>query len=132
MRIKQQGVSLIELVVFIVVIGLALSGVMLAFNTALDKTSQINPQTTAIQLASARMDIIIGQRRMLGFTNFSDPCVSSPPAVCTVPAAITGYTITSTIAALTISGDTNYKSIDVTVTGPQGANAVLKSIVGKY
>lgn len=126
------GFSLIELVVFIVVIGLAVSGVFLAFSTALQGTPLVNPLTTANELASARMDIIIGQRRSNGFGAVSDICVSSPPAVCAVPAGISGYTTTSTITPLTINGDPNYKLIDVITTGPQNVKAEVKTFVAGY
>ncbi|OGT50708.1 MAG: hypothetical protein A3E84_00305 [Gammaproteobacteria bacterium RIFCSPHIGHO2_12_FULL_42_13] len=125
----QHGFSLVELVVFIVVIGVALTGVMLAFTTALESGTSANPQTLATQLASARMDIILQQRRVNGFTSFNDPCVSSPPAVCP---SLSGYAISSTITTYTISGDANYKLVDVTVSGPQNAYVNLKSLVGKY
>ena len=76
------------------------------------------------------MEIIIGQRRINGFSSLSDPCVSgTPPAVC---ADITGYTITSTISAYTIEGDSNYKLIDVLVRGPRNVNADLKTLVAGY
>jgi len=124
------GFSLIELVIFIVVIGLAVSGVFLAFSTTLQNTPLVNTQTLANQLAVARMEIIIGQRRMFGFSNTIDIC--SGPAVCTVPAVITGYTITSSITGYTVGSDSNYKLIAVTVTGPQNSKAVLQTLVAAY
>ena len=129
---KNRGITLIEVIIFIVIIGFVISSIFVAFNTTLQKTSTVNPQTTAIELANARMEIILGQRRMNGFTTLSDPCVSSPPAVCTIPAGITGFTVTSTISTLTIGGDSNYKSIDVLVTGPQNSRANLKTLVASY
>lgn len=132
MKGNSGGFSLIELVIFIVVIGIAVPGIFLAFSTALQKSPIVNPQTIANQLAAARMDIIIGQRRMFGYSSFTDPCISSPPAVCTVPAGITGYTITSTISPLTVGSDSNYKSIDVLVTGPQNSRADLITYVALY
>ncbi len=132
MKKYEAGFSLIELVIFIVIIGIVVSSVFLAFSTSSQKSPFVNAQVTANLLAGARMDIILGQRRLVGFTSFTDPCVSSPPAVCTVPAGITGYTTTSTISTLTIGGDSNYKSINVTVTGPQNSKTVLKTFVGKY
>lgn len=126
------GFSLIELVIFIVIIGLAVAGIFLAFSTALQKTSLVNPQTTANELASARMEMILGQRRMNGFSSLSDPCVSGTPDVCTVPAGISGYTITSTISTVTVGSDSNYKLIDVLVTGSQNARTNLKTWVASY
>ncbi len=124
---KSKGFSLIELVVFIVVIGLALSGVFLAFSTALQKSPGVNAETTALELAAARMNIIIGQRHINGFSATSDPCTAgSPPAMC---AGTTGYTVTSSISPYTVNTDSNYKLIDVLVSGPQHANADLKTLV---
>ena len=121
------GFSLIELIVFIVVVGVALTGVMMAFNTALQNTVSVTPQTIAVQLASSRMEIIIGQRRMVGYTSFIDPCTG--PAVCP---SVSGYTTTSSINTFTIGGDATYKLIDVAVSGPNSAYADVKSVVGKY
>lgn len=121
------GFTLVELVIFIVILGIIVSGVFLAFSTALQQSSNVNPQTTANELASARMDIILGQRRMNGFATLVDPC----PAAAVCP-AMSGYTTTSTIAALTIGADSNYKLITVTVTGPQNATAEVKTFVAYY
>ena len=135
MKKQMRGLSLIELVIFIVVLGLALSSIFLAFTTALQQSVAVNPQTTANELAQMRMNIILGQRRLQGYnvlapgTN-TDWCGASPPAVCTINAGITGYTVTSVIATYTISGDSNYKIITVTVTGPQSAKAVLQTVIG--
>lgn len=125
-HIKQTGFSLIELIVFILIIGLASSAVLAAFQTILQKSPTGNHETTAIALAQERMDLILSQRRIQGFSSFIDPCVSgSPPSICT---ALTGYSITASIASITISGDFNYKIITVTVSGL--GDASLKTIVG--
>ena len=126
---NNHGFSLIELIVFIVVVGISLTGVMLAFTSALENNVGANPQTIAIHLAGARMGVILTQRRINGFDSVSDPCVTSPPAVCQ---SASGYTISSAISTYTISGDNNYKLIDVTVSGPQNAYVALKSLVGRY
>lgn len=127
------GFSLIELVIFIVIIGIIVSGVFLAFSTTLQKTSATNPQTIANELASARMDIILGWRRNNGFSAVSsDPCASGPPAVCAIASGITGYTVTVTINPYSVGADSNYKLIDVLVTGPQNARTNLKTIVAYY
>ncbi|OGT27062.1 MAG: hypothetical protein A3I77_02435 [Gammaproteobacteria bacterium RIFCSPLOWO2_02_FULL_42_14] len=132
MKKNNVGFTLIELVIFIVIIGFVVTSVFIAFNTTLQKTSSVNPQTTAIALASARMDIIIGSRRMNGFTGLTDPCVSGSPAVCTALSAITGYTITSTLTPYAIGSDSNYRIINVIVTGPQNSRADLKTVVALY
>jgi len=127
---SQAGMSLIEMVVFIVVTSIAISAVFIAFTVPMQQTPNSNAQTTATQLAQNRMEIILGQERLLGFASFSDPCTgATPPAVCTVSAALSAYTTTSTLTATTISGDTNYIIIDVLVTGPLNVRADLKTLV---
>ena len=123
---KSAGFSLIELIIFILIIGIAASAVLTSFQTILQKSPTGNRQTTAIALAQERMDLILAQRQLQGFSSFIDPCASgSPPAICTAP---TGYTVTANIAAITIGGDSNYKTITVTVSG--SGDAVLKTLVG--
>lgn len=130
MKKQMQGFSLIELVIFIVVMGLALSSIFLAFTTALQKSVTVNPQTTANELATMRMNIILGQKHITGFSAFTDICPAA--SVCAVNPAITGYSTTSTITTYTVGSDSNYKLITVTTTGPQNAKAVLTTVVGAY
>ena len=125
------GFSLIELIVFIVVIGIAVTAISIAFSTASQNDVGANAQTTANNIAAARMEFILGQASINGYLSFSDLCAGgSPPAVCTLPAALSAYTVSSSIAGTTIGGDSNYKIITVTVSGPQSAAATLKALVG--
>jgi type II secretory pathway pseudopilin PulG len=123
---KYHGFSLIELIVFILVIGIASSGILGAFQTTLQNAPTGNYQTIALGLAQERMELILSQKRLKGFTLFSDPCASGGPSICTLP---TGYSINSpTVSSHTISGDSNYKKITVTISGR--GNATLTAIVG--
>ena len=104
------GFTLIELILFIVIVGIAAIAVLLSFQTLLTKSPNTNRQTTAITLAGARMDVIMGQYYQAGFASFSDICSGgSPAAVCQTQA---GYTIASSI----INNGTS-KTITVTVSG---------------
>jgi Tfp pilus assembly protein PilE len=127
MNSKLNGFTLIELVIFIVVISVTFTTLAISFQTLLKKSYFPNRVTTAVGLAQARMELILGQRYQKGFTSFVDPCTNAtPPAVCTLPA---GYTIaTPTIANTTIGSDTNFKTITVTVSGL--GRATLKMLVG--
>lgn len=128
---QMAGFSLIEMVIFIVVTGIAVAGIFTAFRTATENGVGVHSQTVASNLANARMAVILGQERMLGFSSFTDPCASgSPPAVCTLPSALSAYSVSSTIVAEAIGGDSNYKIITVTVSGPNSAAAALKTLVG--
>ena len=135
-RLKPEtGFSLIELVVFIVVVGILGAALFAGFSTALQQgASGTDLSTNATQLAQERMELILAQKRVLGFAGFTaatfDPCTSSPPstqAVCTAPPA--GYTVS---AALTDNwgGDTNYKMINVSVTGKSQESLI--ALVANY
>lgn len=123
---NSKGFSLIEMIVFILIIGIAAIAVLRSFGSFLQKSPTGNRQTTAIALAQERMELILAQRQLKGFNSFTDLCSGgSPPSICTAPS---GYTITSTISSVTIGGDSNYKNITVTVSGL--GDATLQTLVG--
>lgn len=125
---QQHGFTLIELILFIVIMGILSASILTALNQVLLTYAQPTKATIAMQLAKTRMELILAERKTTGFTSFTDPCVGgSPPAVCTAPS---GYTVTATISNLTLSSDPNFKQIDVNVSGD--AIAILNSFVGEY
>ena len=133
MKKNTRGFSLIELVIFITVMGFAIGGLFLAFDTALQKGVAVSPQTIANNLAQGRMEFILGQKRINGFNALpaNSVCSGATP-VCTLPAGIVGYTINSSVTTnVTINSDSNYDIIDVTVSGPLNAYADIKTLVGK-
>ena len=101
------GFTLIELILFILIMGIAAMTVLLSFQTILARSPNANRQTTALELAEGRMDIIMGQYYQVGFSNFGDICPGA--AVCQ---SLSGYTVTSSI---TNNGAS--KTITVTVSG---------------
>lgn len=127
MKNNSAGFSLIELVVFIVVMGFAITGIFLAFQTSLQKSVVSTPQTNVNLLAQGRMEVIVGQERINGFNSYSDICPAA--AVCTLPAALSGYAVSSSITTTTINSDT-YNIVTVTATGPQNASATVKTLLG--
>lgn len=124
---KLSGFSLIELIVFIVITGLAVAAMMTTFQVVLQKSPNANNQNTAVELAQGRMDLILGQEKQMGFSSFSDPCTGgSPPSYCTLSSA---YTVSSNIAVL--SGNSNFKTITVTVRNASNTLlATLTAMVG--
>ena len=117
---KQKGFTLIELVLFIVVIAITATAMTTAFQNILAKLPNTNRNTVAIELGQGRMEFILGQRYINGFSNYSDLCMGgSPPAVClTLP----GYTVSSSITG------SNPQTVTVTVSG--SGSAVITSQVG--
>ena len=123
---KQRGFSLIEMVIFIVVIGILMSGMLVAVNRSLSLAVLPNRAAQATFLANAYMEIILLDRAVKGWSAFDNPCPSA--AICTplvTFASTYGFTVTPSI---TPSG-TN-KTIDVSVSGAAAAKAV--TVVSQY
>lgn len=129
-RFKYRGFSLIELIVFILIVGIIASGLMVSMQTVLRGSNTPAELLKANRLASARMVAILQQRDMLGVDAFSDPCLGgSPPAACTAAinfATNNNLTVTSQISTV----DAQHKLITVTVNG--AAYAELQARVANY
>ncbi len=129
---RQLGFSLIELIIFILVMSILTTALFAVFSAALRGPAQASSSTQAMQLAVERMELILPQRKILGFAAFTDPgadpCkMGSAQLACTgIPA---GFTVTSTIAP-DWAGDTNYKVVTVSVSGT--ATASLTALVADY
>jgi type II secretory pathway pseudopilin PulG len=124
---KQNGFNLIELALFLVILGILAISILTTADIAFQKQPTVQNEETATNLASKRMDIILGQRQIVGFSSFLDPCVASPSLpVCT---NTTGYTTSSSIAN-NWNGSSSYKVITVTVSGL--GSATLTSLVANY
>ncbi len=131
---NQSGVTLVELVAFIVIVALLATGLIAAFTSAMRDTPKSNEITQALQLAQERMELVLAQKQRLGFTGFTpttyDPCPpvgTSTAAICT-PVA-TNYGVTSSLLT-SWNGSTEFKVITVNVTGPQ--MIALTALVASY
>jgi len=128
---QQRGFSLIELIIFILVMSILSTALFSVFSTALRGPAQVSGAIQAMQLAVERMELILPQRQVLGFAAFdepaADPCQVSPvQTACNIPA---GYTVAAVIDP-GWGGDANYKVVTVTVTGT--ATATLTALVADY
>lgn len=128
------GLSLVELVVFVAITAVLMAGIFSAFSTTLRHSMDAGRVQQAALLARERMELILGQRHSQGFAAFTatsfDPCTSSPPSsqpVCT--ALPPGYAIATALAD-NWGGDSGYKVVTVTVTGPAGTE--LTALVADY
>ncbi len=122
MKYLNAGLTLIELVAFIVIIGIA-GTLIIPLTNSLKNSSSSNSQIRAMQLGRGRMELILASKYLLGFDNMADPCASSSTGAC---AAVPGYTITPTITS-GWNGSTNYKQVTVTVSG--AGSITLQSLV---
>ena len=116
-----KGFTLIEVTIFIVVLGIIATGLLAAFSISLRQQPTVQVIAIANTLAAQRMEIILGQKAIAGFSSYSDPC--SSPAICSIPA---GFTVSSTITP-SWNSNANYNVITVNVTGK--ATATLTTLV---
>ena len=91
--IKQNGFTLIEVVIFIIVTSLFATTILATFRIVLLKTPITHQQKIATETARQCMEWFIGQRRLLGYSTLTCPSTPSP-SFCTAP---TGYTIANNI-----------------------------------
>lgn len=126
-RAAQRGVTLIELIAFIVIAGIAMVVLVQVFAVSTRGSHTGKQLTQAVHLAQQRLEVIRGQRTRLGYAGFTaatyDPC--PPVGVWTAQACQTtsyaggSYTVTSTFSDVACGADC--KQVVVTVTDPDGA-----------
>ncbi len=125
---RSAAFSLLEMIIFIVVLGVLLAGVVVAMTSSLRNSPQAGGLDAAAELAQQRMELILGQRRAVGFAAFADPCSPGPgPAICTPPA---GFAVASTIVSGFGADLTNYKVVSVNVSGTTAITAT--ALVANY
>jgi len=127
----QRGLSLIELIAFIVIMGISVTALLSMYRAVIPRGATPAEMTLATQLAQERMELILGQRAAGGYSPLVDPCAVSAAAVCT---PTTGYTVNSVIvggwSGVAVA---SYREIGVTVLGPDGAKrAQLSAVVANY
>ena len=124
-RLRDGGFSLLEAIVFIVVLAVLLGSLAASFGSSLRLSPQAGQIDVAAELAQQRMELILAQHRAAGYAAMADPCPG--PAVCTPPA---GYTVTSSMAAGFAGDPSNYKIVTVDVTG--AGTARVSALVANY
>jgi hypothetical protein len=119
------GISLIEMVIFIVLVGIIATGLMAALHESLKHLPENQDDIVAIHLAESRLEFLIGQKFINDFSHFTDTCTDAePPSICSVPS---GYTVTSTITR-GYESDPNLGTIRVVVTGK--GRAEVETLIG--
>lgn len=119
-RFHARGVTLVELIAFVVIVGVLVSGLVGGFSATMRGSGTPKQMTQALQYAQERMELIRAQKDRLGFSGFTaatyDPCLTGSvhPSCNSTP----GYTVTPVldITGACMGGNVNYKCITVTVT----------------
>lgn len=133
---KSQGFTLIELIIFIVGLGILASTILLPMVITLRSSSIGFNNLAALEVAKGRMELIRMQSRAAGFASTSDPCASPSLPVC-VASTPPGYTVTSNIgrAPSPDNSASQYQQVTVTVVGNASVGnsyAQLISMVANY
>jgi type II secretory pathway pseudopilin PulG len=134
---RLRGFTLVELVVFIVILGFAGYALFRSFGSVLPRSPTAAQLTQATQLAQERMELILAQRDVRGYSNAVDldPCNVGAPAICT---NTLGYTVTSAGTApgapVAWNGNptANYKLVTVTVSLAGITLAKQNSVLSNY
>ncbi|WP_133129849.1 prepilin-type N-terminal cleavage/methylation domain-containing protein [Legionella yabuuchiae] len=122
------GFTLIEIILYIVVLSIVGSGLLIAFNAALVTGENPGKTLAASQLAKARMNIILQQRLVNGFNNISDPCATDPAPGACAPLA-TFATNNNLIVASSIPPATGgVRTATVTVSGAGNATVTMRFV----
>jgi hypothetical protein len=136
----QHGVTLIELIVFIVIMGICVVALLSMYRAVLPHGLTPAQITLATQLAQERMELILGQRVVDGYSTatFTDPCVgAASPVICTnqfTPPGLYSIVVTGINPAVQWSGTANtYRMFGVKVLGPDGTQlANLSAVIANY
>lgn len=121
-----KGFSLVEMVIFIVIVAIISTSLMKGAESVLAYTPGLNNETQAIEAADRCIDWYVGQRYMKGYDNVSTG--TTTPSYCTVP---TGFTITTNVALTSMFSETNaFKTVTVTIGG--NGNASMSLLLSDY
>ncbi|MBU0455319.1 MAG: prepilin-type N-terminal cleavage/methylation domain-containing protein [Pseudomonadota bacterium] len=122
---KTRGFTLVELIIFIVIMGIIGVTILFAVKTVLQGGPTVNHQMVATRTAERCVEWYLGQRRMKTYTGIA--LGSSVPSFCVAPS---GYSISTNVASTTYYGDSNYKTVTVTVSG--AGSATFRLLLADY
>ncbi len=127
----QHGVALIELIIFIVVVGIITVGALRGIFQVLQSSNDPNQVVKAAYLANARMQVIMLYRAVNGVSGLSDPCSTNTLAACSVInsyATSNGFTINAT--TFTVAGSST--TVRVSLTGTGLGASTMETVVSNY
>lgn len=149
---KQQGLTLIELIISIVVIGIALAGVLSVMNFTVSRSADPMIQHQAIAIAEAYLEEILtksyANQPEPGWPNDNRPnyddvgdyhglshsgARSQTALNSDAPInRLESYTVTVSVSDETLTGGIDAKRIDVGVSHPSGVNITLSGYRADY
>jgi len=124
-RGRQAGYSLIELVMALVVVGVALPPMITIGNQCLQNMHQGAYVTAEVSLAQEKLEQLIADEASAG-RGYSYIVSANYPAENPIT-GFTGYSRSVTIAADSTYNSMTFRNVKVTVTGPDGTSANLST-----
>lgn len=127
--VKQRGVSLIELIVFIIIISVALTGILLVMNTVIRSSADPLVRKQALAIAESMLEEIKLQD-LSGTACVGTLAANSPRSGVSAVCDYNGYSTTagildfSTNAAVAGLGNYNIANVSVTQVGTLGGTAI--------
>lgn len=102
LKLRQRGLTLLEMILFIVVLGVAGVALLATLSAPLTGAGTQTEAVTAAQVAQARMEVVLGQKRKAGYPedpgncqNELDPCEGGGPAALCDDAKPTDWTVST-------------------------------------
>ena len=128
---NRKGFTLIEVIVLIVIAGIAIAAIIVPFTTGIRQSTKPEMVATAMYLAQLEMEALMQ-------FNYCQPNLATgTTAMAPAPAPFSNYQfgftisyVTNTLAAS--ATDVGYKEIVVTVADPQGSTYTVSSVVTRF
>lgn len=141
----ERGVSLIELIAFIVIMGMSVMALLSMYRAVLPRGATATQITQATQLAQERMELILGQRAAAGYSTavLTDPCSGggAPPICYQFSASALSGSFSYSVIVIGISpaaqfsglNTNSYRMLGVQVLGPDNNQlANLSAVIANY
>lgn len=138
---KNYGYTLIELIIFIIILAIVSATIMSGTVLALKFAPIANKQTITAEAASGCLEYILGQRDLFGFNFNNQYCPGSSdktitPSFCTSSTTPTNFVTTVTISCATvpnIAGEQKFKIVKVkSADARTAASTTLKALIADY
>ncbi len=114
---------MVELIVTLIFVGIALTALLGSFSTSVCKSTDSEALTLAVELAEAKLEQIQSDKSGRGYPYISEENYPEE----TDPDGYAGY-----VRKVSITPQTDYKEITVTVTHPNMEEVSLSTILANY
>ena len=120
---SQRGITLLELILLIIILGIAILSSMKMMSAGLNSSMSVETHIKAANLANSKMEQIFADKKSKGYAYIDNENYPTE----TNPDDITGFTRT-----VQITSQSTYKKIVVTVSHQDLSDFVLTAVVTNY